>query len=289
MARQLVDRIGSFTAVPNQFIDSAAVGSDAFRVFVYLRRCVNSANGQETAWPAYETILDACRLGHRRKLAAALKELGDAGWIERHRRFGTSTVYVLKMPEMAVSNVDSPPPVVPPGGTTVVPPGGTIVVPPGGTLTRLKEQDEKNKRESDAPVSQKRRVAGFSTVHVQHDDPRVSAYLKTVKPEITETNAAIIMDSVSLDGLTVWQTVLTMWAEREYKPTNFVGMLERYATSMNAQRIRAAQPPKAPAASSNGRSVYPQVADPTAAELEAARARAREQRLARQKEKEGGR
>lgn len=255
--RKLSDRIGAFATVPMSFVNDRRLSSDAFRVFVFLRSCTNSLSGAETVWPSYETIIETCCLGHRRKLAAALKELETTGWIERKRRFGTSTVYTLTIPDEArqdekttssvvpTGGTIATASVVPTGGTIVVPPVGTIVVPTGGTLTRRIEPDEKNQiaggsaaAPPPSPSKSKRKLAGFTVAFTEHDDPRVAAYLGTLRPQITESNATLIAQRVA-SGDPAWGETLTEWALRGWSPTNFSGLFERYETLRNRNRVRA--------------------------------------------------
>lgn len=94
-----------------------------------------------------------------------------------------------------------------------------------------------------------RRPAGFASVHTSHEDARVATYLDILgQKQITDTNAALIMERVGPGDIEVWREVLTAWAvggERgPYVPTNFSGMFDRYDSAKNARRF--------PKASANG-------------------------------------
>ena len=115
---KLIDTIGQFTAVPNAAIKSIAeIGPEAFTLFVYFRYRTNSES--EVAFPSYDTIQRDTNF-HRRTISRAIWTLVQAGMLERQKRFGRSTLYMVKIP----------PTVVPPLELTVVPTVELTVVPP---------------------------------------------------------------------------------------------------------------------------------------------------------------
>lgn len=92
----LYDRIGPFVTIPHSFIhDSRALSFHARWLFVALRYYTHGKLG--TAWPSYTTIQKLTRM-RREKINSSIKELEDAGWLERKRRFSNSTIYTLKIP-----------------------------------------------------------------------------------------------------------------------------------------------------------------------------------------------
>jgi len=92
---------------------------------------------------------------------------------------------------------------------------------------------------SAAPTSppRKPRVSGIGLIYTKHEDPRVSAYLELIKPEITAGNAETICRRVSLDQLETWKGTLTLWAKQGWNRVNFAGMFERFDTMVNQARF----------------------------------------------------
>lgn len=93
---KLVDEIGQFTAIPNEFIEASLGLSDRARwLFVLLRHYTNSRSGD--AFPSYDELQKMT--GWRRPdLATAVRELLKSGWVTRQRRYGASSVYRLVRP-----------------------------------------------------------------------------------------------------------------------------------------------------------------------------------------------
>lgn len=93
MKTKLTDEWGSFSAIPNEFIDHAHGLSDQARwLFVLLRRYTNAQTN--TAFPSYRTI--QAETGWTPKtIAAAVRDLEASGWLERRKSFGAPTEYKL--------------------------------------------------------------------------------------------------------------------------------------------------------------------------------------------------
>lgn len=99
---KLTDKIGSFTAVPDVFIKNSVGLSDHARwVFICLRHYTN--NRTETAFPSYDQLQQVTGYA-RATLAKAIKELIEAGWVEKKRRFSQSTVYTTRIPDTLISS-----------------------------------------------------------------------------------------------------------------------------------------------------------------------------------------
>jgi biotin operon repressor len=95
--RKLVEEIGRFVAVPHVFIESYSHGLSVHArwLFVVLLYFVNHKTCQ--AFPSYDTLQRVT--GYRRQaISKALRELEKTGWVVRHRRFGRSTIYKIKIP-----------------------------------------------------------------------------------------------------------------------------------------------------------------------------------------------
>src|SRR3990172_10417826 len=94
---KLVDRIGQFTTIPNTVIKLwPTVGLDAFALFVCLRY---HSDEHDESFPSYDTITQETSMT-RRRIAKAIRVLEASGLLARKKRFGQSTVYVLKMPSI---------------------------------------------------------------------------------------------------------------------------------------------------------------------------------------------
>lgn len=95
---KLSDRIGAFTTIPNSVIKLwPGIGVDGVALFVYLRYRTNSET--EIAFPGYALICAETGLT-RRRIALAIRSLEKAGILDRKKRFGQSTIYVLKLPRI---------------------------------------------------------------------------------------------------------------------------------------------------------------------------------------------
>lgn len=93
MNTRITDEWGSFSAIPNEFIDTAGNLSDQARwLFVLLRRYTNGQTGK--AFPSYKAI--QAHTGWTPKtIAKAVRELEQAGWLFREKALGDVTQYIL--------------------------------------------------------------------------------------------------------------------------------------------------------------------------------------------------
>ena len=151
-----------------------------------------------------------------------------------------------------------------------------------GREEESEEEEKGSAREARPPAPSRRQSRGFGGVILTaDDDPRVAAYLATLRPEISETNANLVRNRVPFDDLAIWQETLTLWAANEWRGDNFAGLFERFEAACRGRRVRASMPAK-PAASGRGKPVMlPQVSDLSASEFSAAEERARQQRAER--------
>lgn len=141
MSSKLSDQIGQFVTIPFSFIEqSSQLSHIAFRLFILLRYYTNGKTGD--SFPTYDLIQENTGM-KRRTIAKAIRELEAAGWIERKRRFGSSTIYTIKIPAPISAQMD----------TTISAQKDTIISTPIGTISRLNEQERSNKIEfsADAP------------------------------------------------------------------------------------------------------------------------------------------
>lgn len=109
---KIKDRIGSFTTIPNRFMRDATISHEAFRVFAVLRFHVNTSNEDEQAFPSYDLLRKETGIKGNKTIANSLRELEAKGWIERKKRFSSSTIYTLTIPspDDVMQNVSSPSP-----------------------------------------------------------------------------------------------------------------------------------------------------------------------------------
>ena len=108
-ASKLVDKHGKFTVVPNRFIKDTTISHEAFRLYVVLRLHVNTSADEEQAFPSYELLKKETSIKHNKTIANSLRELEAKGWIDRKRRFSSSTIYTLTIPSS--SDVMENPPI----------------------------------------------------------------------------------------------------------------------------------------------------------------------------------
>lgn len=93
MNTKLTDEWGSFSAIPNEFIDAAGDLSDQARwLFVLLRRYTNGQTGK--AFPSYK-VIQAHTGWTPKTIAKAVRELEETGWLIREKALGDVTHYIL--------------------------------------------------------------------------------------------------------------------------------------------------------------------------------------------------
>jgi hypothetical protein len=96
---KLVDQIGQFATIPFSFIKTAKEKKLDFHacwLFVILRYYTNGKTGN--AFPSYTTIHNLTGMT-RKKISDSLKKLEENGWLEKKKRFGSSTIYTLIIPK----------------------------------------------------------------------------------------------------------------------------------------------------------------------------------------------
>lgn len=273
----IVNRMGAFVAIPITFINDTRI-TNAGRCLYMLLSSYTSAKADEAiAFPSYETIMARLGWGSKDTVAAALLNLMQHGWVERKRRYSSSSLYTINYaagpnrPEIGLSPVVRKVDYQKSGKQTTDSP-------------ESRPQPEVQKQEVSYPEVERgtRKTSGFSSVYTTHDDPRVSAFLEILAVKhVTATDAEIIQKRVKTDTLDVWRRVLELWAANSYRPSNFAGMFERYEVEVNAKRF-----PKQNTATKIGdwtpaKGMYPQVPDPTPADRVAGDERAKVQRAER--------
>lgn len=93
---KLIDEIGQFATIPHSVIKLwPLIGTDAIGLFVYLR--YRTHRRRRVAFPSYDTIYKETKM-NRHKISKSIKVLEAFRILERHKRFGKSTEYALKLP-----------------------------------------------------------------------------------------------------------------------------------------------------------------------------------------------
>ena len=152
----MVERIGYFATIPLNFINDTEVSDRAHRLYVILRS-YTSPDRDAMVFPGYETLRARCGWSNYRYVAQALRELETAGWIERKKRFGKSTMYSLNAT-----------PVLPTGvGMTDVPVLPTGVAPVLHPLVEEQEPENKNQIGQRAAADAAARAAGIANATSQ--------------------------------------------------------------------------------------------------------------------------
>lgn len=94
---KLSDKIGQFATIPETVIAQwNEIGNEGMLVFIYLRYRTNRERG--TAYPSYDRIQNDTGM-HPRAISRGIKALEKANLLERKKRFGKPTIYVLKLPD----------------------------------------------------------------------------------------------------------------------------------------------------------------------------------------------
>lgn len=92
--KTISDEWGDFTAIPNDFIRQAQVLSDQSRwLFVLLRHYTNGET--KTAFPSYD-LIQLLTGWARGTISKAIKDLEKAGWLTKHKGFGSNSHYTLQ-------------------------------------------------------------------------------------------------------------------------------------------------------------------------------------------------
>lgn len=142
---KLSDEWGQFAGVPFEFIEASRDLSDYARwLFVLLRYYTNRNSGD--CFPSYDEIQQITGW-HRNRIAPALRELMAAGWLERKRRFGQSSIYILKRPDSSTPAGTNEDDVSTPAGTN----DSSTRSCTSDTLTRFKESTNSDSLDAATP------------------------------------------------------------------------------------------------------------------------------------------
>ena len=216
---RLTDEWGTFSAIPNEFIDRAGDLSDQARwLFVLLRRYTNGQTGK--AFPSYKVLQD--RTGWTPKtIAKAVKELDHAGWIEREKTFNGPTHYILKRnPHFPTDSTPLP------CGKQVTSQREATPLPTGKSnktdVTRLTKQTDRERGEiavipADPKLARPLPPAGGSAGDIAREYfPQLGIWQQD------------LIENADINHLTIWRKCCEDWRDNRYSPRNITGLIDSY-------------------------------------------------------------
>jgi DNA-binding HxlR family transcriptional regulator len=154
--KSLRDKIGQFTAIPHEFIKRGRTLSVHSKwLFVVLRFYTNSHS--DRVFPSYAELQSTSGL-RREMISKGIKELEEAGWLKRQKRFSRSTVYTLTLPRKARKS------------KTAKQPAGDEVFEPLLEFEHYHELDEAEADESVVHAEARQRGHGSSSSENRTDD-----------------------------------------------------------------------------------------------------------------------
>lgn len=216
---RLTDEWGTFSAIPSEFIDAAGDLSDQSRwLFVLLRRYTNGQTGK--AFPSYKAIQE--RTGWTPKtIAKAVRELEEAGWIEREKALGDVTQYILKRKSHFPQGSG-----VLPTGKRSTSPREVGVLPTGKSnkieVNRLTKQTDRERGESavipaDAKPARPLPPSGGSAVDIAVEHfPQLGIWQQD------------LIKNADINHLTIWRKCCEDWRDNRYSPRNVKGLIDSY-------------------------------------------------------------
>lgn len=210
------DEWGAFSAIPNEFIDASGDLSDQGRwLFVLLRRYTNGQTGK--AFPSYKVIQD--RTGWTPKtIAKAVRELEDAGWIEREKTYNGPTNYILKRNRHF------------PQGSAPLPVGKCstshreVGVLPTGKSNKTDRNRLNKKTEVKSVVESS--TAIIAKPHTQQTEDAVSIAL-TYFPTMGIWQQDVISNG-DINHLALWRKACEDWRDNRYSLRNITGLIDSY-------------------------------------------------------------
>ena len=222
---RITDEWGSFSAIPNEFIDAAGDLSDQSRwLFVLLRRYTNGQTGK--AFPSYKLIQE--RTGWTPKtIAKAVRELEEAGWIEREKALGDVTQYILKRKTHF------------PQGSGVLPTGkrttsrGEVGVLPCGKSNKIEVTRSIKQTDKERGEAQPRQAlvvtqgASIATPPPPTGGADAASIALEYFPQLGIWQQELIANA-DINHLTIWRKCCEDWRDNRYSPRNINGMIDSY-------------------------------------------------------------
>jgi len=259
----LTNRMGAFVAAPVALVRDETLSVNAKHLYVLLASFTSANDSEPVAFPSYGTIQRYTGWGSRTTVAQTLRELIDAGWIERRRRFSAPNVYAInpiKSPVVqkvdncqksrkwtsVVQKVDISSPESGPYQEVVELEVVELDVVAGAhapardaTPAPSTPSQPKTQTPGGPPPARKTRIRGTAVVIEQSDDPRVEAWLRILgRPTITQTDAEIITRRVRIDSLDAWREALTAWASNPSWRLDMANIIDRYERIVHAATVR---------------------------------------------------
>lgn len=232
----IVNRMGAFVAIPITFINDTRI-TNAGRCLYMLLGSYTSAKADEAiAFPSYETIMARLGWNSKHTVADALVNLLTTGWVERKRRFSSSSVYTINFAPNA-SSAES--------ALLAVQKVHhqkcrkcTTDSAESALYPEVLQQEVPHPEVARRGARKTRAVSGFGSVYTSHDDPRVAAFLEILaRKQITATDAEIIQKRVATDTADVWREALSIFAANPSWRLDLASIIDRYERMVNAKRF----------------------------------------------------
>jgi hypothetical protein len=213
---RITDEWGSFSAIPNEFIDAAGDLSDQSRwLFILLRRYTNGQTGK--AFPSYKLIQE--RTGWTPKtIAKAVRELEEAGWIEREKTFNGPTQYILKRNRHF------------PQGSRPLPVGKSNKT----DITRLNKQTDKEREAQPRQALVVTQGAPIATPPPLTGEADAVSIVLEYFPLMGIWQQELISNA-DINHLTIWRKCVEDWRDNRYSPRNINGMIDSYFKAESRQ------------------------------------------------------
>lgn len=221
---KITDEWGSFSAIPNEFIDAAGDLSDQSRwLFVLLRRYTNGQTGK--AFPSYKLIQE--RTGWTPKtIAKAVRELEEAGWIEREKTFNGPTQYILKRNRHF------------PEGSKALPTGKqatshreAVALPIGKSnktdITRLNKQTDKEREAQPRQALVVTQAASIVTPPPLTGGADAVSVVLEYFPAMGIWQQELIEKADINHGI-LWRQCCERWRDNRYSIRNITGLIDSY-------------------------------------------------------------
>lgn len=234
----LTDEWGSFTAIPNEFIEMAGDLEDQSRwLFVLLRHYTNSET--KTAFPSYAEIKSKTGWAFN-TIAKAIRDLEKHGWLARRKQFSGNTHYTLIRKSKSVQSL--------PIASNDQSLRTTSTSEPQAQSLRLARPVLASRKPIKTEITKteinKTEREAATAAHTQ--DPLSIA--QEILSEIPIYQQELILNA-DIQQLTVWRKVCQDWKDNRYSKRNITGLIDSY--------YRAEVQTKKDKDRQNGTSIFP--------------------------------
>lgn len=217
----LTDEWGSFTAIPNEFIEQSNILSDHARwMFIVLRFYTNAKTG--TAFPSYEELKSRTGWAYN-TIAKAVKELESTGWLTRRKQFSGTTHYTLvkksqSLPLARTGEKDQSLLMASPCQSQgqSLPLASTVLANSKPNKTEI-NKTEKNKTVCESPVP--------ATANPRTQDP------VDIATSILGMIPIYLQETIEAAGITqprLWRKCCEDWKASRYSLRNIPGLIDKY-------------------------------------------------------------